>query len=71
MREGQYLKFDQNLDLKEKLLKAAPSILADASPFDKYWGTGMSMNDCTIKDLSKWGQNHLGKLETDIREAFA
>ncbi len=33
--------------------------------------TGMSMNDPNIKDLSKWGQNHLGKVEMDIREAFA
>ncbi len=71
MREGLYLKFDQNLNLKEKLVKTAASILAEASHFDRCWGTGMSMNDPNIKDLSKWGQNHLGKLEMDIREALA
>ncbi len=71
MREGLYLKFDQNLDLKGKLLKTAPSILAEASHFYRYWGTGMSMNDPNIKDLSNWGQNHIGKLEMDIREALA
>ncbi len=71
MREGLYLKFDQNLDLQEKLLKTAPSILAEASRFDRYWGTGISMNDPNIKYLSKWGQNHLGKLEMDIGEALA
>ncbi len=35
MREGLYLKFDQNLDLKEKLLKQTRSIVAEVNPFDK------------------------------------
>ncbi|KAI1717111.1 N-glycosidase [Ditylenchus destructor] len=62
-------KFEQNDDLREELFATAGSLLVEASPFDKFWGVGLSMESEMISKPNKWpGQNVLGRLLTMLRE---
>ena len=69
MFEGCLAKFKQNKDLHDFLLSTKETILLEASPYDKKWGIGMSLND---KDLFKpdcWrGANNLGKTLQKVRD---
>jgi len=69
MYEGLKLKFTQNPDLKEALLKENCDLFVEASPFDKIWGIGLNAEDARKTPESEWpGQNLLGKLLTQLRE---
>ncbi len=68
MKEGLLLKFSQNAMHKEKLLKTSPQILCEASPYDTYWGSGLKINHPDCWDLTKWGDNNLGKLQMEVRQ---
>lgn len=59
MEEILYLKFTQNFDLKDKLLKIEGEIEEKNSWGDRFWGTTDSI-----------GQNHLGRLLMQIRDEF-
>jgi ribA/ribD-fused uncharacterized protein len=66
---GNYLKFDQNNDLKHKLLKTNDAIIIEGSPVDKIWGVGLKFNDPLIRDKTKWrGLNYLGECLMFVRE---
>ena len=57
-----YLKFSQNRELKSILVMLKDWDFVEASPEDKIWGVGMSVDDPLIFDPSNWkGQNLLGK----------
>ena len=65
---GNYHKFTQNMDLQNKLLQTK-GILAEASPYDKIWGIGLSTTDYNVNNVHMWkGQNLLGIILTCIRE---
>ncbi len=70
MKTGAFHKFDQNSDLKKQHLSTAPSILAEASPYDSFWGISLSMIDPKCKDRVNWGQNHLGTIEMEVRQSL-
>jgi len=57
------LKFDQNQELKEKLLATQNSILIEGNYWhDNYWG------DCTCSDCKNiMGSNYLGKILMKVR----
>ena len=58
---GNYLKFSQHEDLKERLLATGNKILAEASPYDLIWGVGFSADSDEILESSNWkGKNLLG-----------
>ncbi|KAI1729989.1 N-glycosidase [Ditylenchus destructor] len=62
-------KFEQNDDLREELFATTGSLLVEASPFDKFWGVGLSMESEMIKNPNKWpGKNVLGRLLTKLRD---
>ena len=62
-------KFSQNRDLKEFILSTGCKILVEASPYDKIWGIGMSVNDENVTNPSLWqGQNLLGIALMEVRE---
>lgn len=64
-----YAKFNQNLILKDKLLSTAPLTLAEASPWDKVWGVGLSEDNPLIIDPINWtGLNLLGQVLMKVRE---
>lgn len=66
VREGNYLRFSQNQESKDKLLKYIEYELVEASPYDRIWGIGMQENDPNILDTSQWGQNLLGIALTSV-----
>lgn len=68
--QGCVAKFDQNPDLKEKLLSTKGKTLVEASPYDNIWGIGMSETDPNRFDESKWGQNLLGKVLMRVRDQY-
>jgi ribA/ribD-fused uncharacterized protein len=55
------LKFEQNLELKEFLLKTGDRVLVEASPVDTIWGIGLASDNPKIEDPNAWkGLNLLG-----------
>lgn len=66
--QGCMAKFEQNLDLKSKLLGTKGKTLVEASPYDRIWGIGMSETDPDRFNEGKWGQNLLGKMLMRVRE---
>lgn len=67
--EGNHAKFTQNASLLEALLATSGTELVEASPMDRIWGVGLSMDNPSIMDPSKWrGLNLLGKVLTRLRE---
>ena len=62
-------KFTQNRDLIIKLMDTGDAVLAEASPFDRTWGIGLSADDERAVNRKKWkGQNLLGETLMKIRE---
>lgn len=63
------LKFQQNEELKQKLLATQGKLLAEASPIDKTWGIGLAKDDSRVQNPKEWrGQNLLGKLLMKVRD---
>ena len=69
MHTGITAKFQQNKELANFLIDTGTTTLAEASPYDKYWGVGCSLSDCDLWDPIKWkGANTLGKLLGELRD---
>ena len=67
--EASVLKFGQNEDLKEYLLKTGDRILVEASPYDKIWGIGLTKDAPNVHDPYTWdGLNLLGFALMDARD---
>ncbi|KAK5123370.1 hypothetical protein LTR85_002802 [Meristemomyces frigidus] len=67
------LKFDQNPDLRQLLLKTGEYELVEASKGDTNCGTGFSATDLKNGALgrrSEWGQNLLGKILMGVRKFY-
>jgi ribA/ribD-fused uncharacterized protein len=61
-------KFQQNKNIKTQLLQTGNKYLIEASPYDKIWGIGLSVNNPDVLDKSKWkGLNLLGDVLMDVR----
>lgn len=66
-----WLKFDQNPELKQKLLDTGIAYIAEASPFDKIWGIGLNKHQAKDMPSEHWrGQNLLGNILMEIRNWF-
>ena len=67
MKKALQQKFLQNPDLKEYLLQTGDKTIAEASPVDRYWGTGVELRkEETTK--GPWpGKNTLGNLLMTLR----
>lgn len=65
--EGNYLKFSQNAELKQKLLATCNRELVEASPRDRIWGVGFGAKNAGA-NRSGWGLNLLGKALMETRE---
>ena len=57
--EGTLHKFEQNSELKTKLLETGDRIIVEASPLDRIWGVGFGERNA-LKEKTRWGQNLLG-----------
>jgi len=67
MLDGLRLKFNQNETIKQKLIDTFPKQLYEASPYDKIWGIGYSIDKATTISKDKFGQNLLGKALMELR----
>ncbi len=69
VRQGIYLKFTQNAELKHQLLAHPPNCLfAECSVSDRI---GLSMHDPRRMEPTQWqGKNLLGKIIGSVRDAF-
>jgi ribA/ribD-fused uncharacterized protein len=67
MRQAVFLKFSQNPDLKKLLLQTENNNLAEASPTDRVWGIGLSVEDANNGAVWR-GENLLGKALVSVRE---
>ncbi len=66
---GNYYKFIHSDNLSKLLLGTSPKILVEASPIDKIWGIGLSIDDERRFYKEKWeGENLLGYILTEVRE---
>lgn len=55
--------------LKQQILSTGDKILAEASPYDKIWGIGLSESDKRAENPSEWlGENLLGQVLMRVRE---
>jgi ribA/ribD-fused uncharacterized protein len=63
-------KFQQNPELKDFLVNTCKNyILVEASPYDRVWGTGSTVDDWRTFDVDLWnGQNLLGKALMRVRD---
>lgn len=67
MLEGIRLKFNQNEEIKKKLLMTKDKTLYEASKYDKIWGIGFYADVCNVIDKTKFGKNLLGIALMKIR----
>lgn len=66
MKKALQEKFGQNPDLKDFLIKTGDLQLAEASPTDKFWGTGVGLGKEIVSN--QWpGRNKLGQLLMELR----
>jgi hypothetical protein len=70
MRRGLENKLDQNYGFREILKQTGSTTIAEASPHDSIWGIGMGFNHPNITNKQHWGQNSLGKLLQELRDAM-
>ena len=70
MNIGLHAKFKQNAKLKQTLLNTNNNTLIEASPGDKFWGTGMGIYHPNLwrrNILLGQAKNHLGRELMDLR----
>jgi ribA/ribD-fused uncharacterized protein len=71
MRAVLVQKFSQNDNVRQYLLNTKNLHLGEASPTDKFWGTGAGLNSQTATDQNAWvGNNKLGQLLMQLRDEF-
>ena len=69
LKRGLAHKFDQNDDLRSRLLKTGDHLLVEASSDDHACGIGFSAQNA-MKNVKNWGQNMLGKMLMEVREHY-
>lgn len=70
VEQGQYLKFDQNEELKKVLLGTGNREIVETSPNDRVWGIGFNTEEAEGRE-SEWGENRLGKALMRARSRLA
>lgn len=64
------LKFSQSVSLHEHLLRTK-EVLAEANPFDVFFGIGIGMFEEQVTDERRWrGQNVMGQVLMDVRSSL-
>jgi ribA/ribD-fused uncharacterized protein len=72
VKQGNFHKFSQNLELKMYLLSTWDKIIVEASPYDKIWGIGLKQDDIGSINPEKWkGQNLLGFALMEVRDELS
>ena len=64
-------KFDQNIKIRNILTSTGEKVLVEASPYDKWWGIGLSKDfDQIMAKKSTWGHNLQGQILMKVRSKF-
>lgn len=69
VERGNYLKFSQNVKLKEILLATGSKTIVEASPSDRIWGIGFDAEHAEGKE-AEWGANKLGEALMRVRQSL-
>lgn len=71
--DGIYEKFSQNLNLMKLFLNHGKNRkFVEASPYDKIWGIGLSIEEAVNIPESAWlGKNYLGQVLDDVYETLS
>jgi ribA/ribD-fused uncharacterized protein len=68
MTDGLLFKFIQNPSLGKQLKNTGKALLAESAPWDKVWGTGLSIWDSDAENPDKWtGKSWLGPCLMSVR----
>ncbi|KAI9847908.1 MAG: hypothetical protein M1837_001425 [Sclerophora amabilis] len=67
VKQGNYLKFTQDVELKQMLLDTGDREIVEASPRDRIWGVGFGARNAP-KNRDRWGLNLLGKALMEVRD---
>jgi ribA/ribD-fused uncharacterized protein len=71
MKEIVRCKLHQHPTVLQELLETNGKIIAEASPHDKYWGTGLNIKETESRMNGKFpGRNELGNIYMELREEF-
>jgi len=69
---AEHARFSQNPHLIKALLETQGKTLAEASPYDRNWGIGLSMGNPKIHDRSQWrGKNWAGEVLESVRDKLS
>jgi ribA/ribD-fused uncharacterized protein len=69
VKQGNYHKFSQNVDLQQFLINTNDRVLVEASPVDPIWGIGMASDHKDVMNPEKWkGLNLLGFALMEVRD---
>lgn len=69
VRQGNWLKFSQNEELKQFLIQTKNKVLVEASPVDPVWGIGLSEDSTNAQNPNEWrGENLLGFALMEVRD---
>jgi ribA/ribD-fused uncharacterized protein len=68
VKDNSLEKYRQNANMRKALFDSKGTLLVEASPYDAIWGIGYNKKDALVVPKSKWGENLLGKILTEVRE---
>ncbi|HLP12282.1 MAG TPA: NADAR family protein [Flavobacteriales bacterium] len=69
VKQGNFLKFSQNEELKSFILQTGHKIIVEASPVDTVWGIGLASDNPLAQHPATWkGQNLLGFALMEVRD---
>ncbi|KAI4837003.1 hypothetical protein E4T44_08315 [Aureobasidium sp. EXF-8845] len=68
VERGNYLKFTQNENFKQRLLGTGDKLLVEASEDDDIWSIGHKASDAKKVSRDEWGQNLLGIALMNVRK---
>ena len=70
VERANFLKFSQNLRLKDILLGMGNREIVETSPNDRVWGIGFD-TEHALSNVKDWGENKLGKALMRVREQMS
>ena len=72
MKQGILAKFTTRKHLLSILQSTGKNVIVEASVYDKFWGSGLNIeNSCKI-DQKQWpGKNFLGLILSDVRDQLS
>ena len=68
MKTGNMAKYQQNVGVRKSLLDTTPTMLAESSKSDDFWGTGYALDHPDRNNQDLWGSNFMGQLLVQIRQ---